>query len=135
MVIHGAQGVVEVEGGNEGKGMVGGRVKEQELMLGGSWGMEVKAREKGAESRALEIVLQLVHGVLAAEEAFERRSDMEPPRTTPCISPSLEDGRSPGLGEFHKEIPGRFDVGVRYGGRNVEDGASPVNEVVEVVEI
>ena len=51
--------------------------------------MEVKAGEKGAESRALEIVLQLVHGILAAEEAFERRSDMEPPRTAPCVGPSL----------------------------------------------
>ena len=75
-------------------------------------------------------MFQLVHGVLAAEEAFERRSDMEPPRTTPCISPSLEDGRSPGLGEFQKEIPGRFDVGVRDGGWYAKDGTPPVNEVV-----
>ena len=95
MVVVVLDGVVEVEGSSKSQGVVGGRVKEQELMLGGSWGMEVKAREKGAESRALEIVLQLVHGVLAAEEAFERRSDMEPPGTAPCVSPSLQDWGGP----------------------------------------
>ena len=58
---------------------------------------------------------------------------MESPRAAPGIGPGLEDWRCPGLGEFKKKTPCCLEVGVRNGGRDVEEGTPSVDKLVYAV--
>ena len=104
-------------------------------MLGRGRGTEVEARKEITQGRALEVVLELILGSIAPEKALARGRDMESPRAAPGIGPSLEDWGGPSLGEFKKETPCCLEVGVRDGGRNVEDRTPSVDKVVEAVRI
>ena len=95
----------------------------------------MEARKEITEGRTVEIVLELVLFCNAPKEALARGRNVESSRAAPGVGPGLEDWRGPSLGEFKKKTPCGKDVGVRDGGRDVENGTPSVDGVVYAVWI
>ena len=90
-----AEGIVEMVGSDEGEGIVEAGGMEEEEMLSGVRGVESHLREESAELVALEVVLEIVDGIGAAEEAWPGGVVLKPLRGTPCIGPRFHNGGSP----------------------------------------